>query len=40
MPREGVARERRSEKIRTVLIVVVIVTGLMLWCLIPFLDLG
>jgi len=39
MPREGVARERRSEMIRTLLIVVVIVAGLMLWFLIPFLDL-
>jgi hypothetical protein len=39
MPREGAARERRSEMIRAVLIVVVIVAGLMLWFLIPFLDL-
>jgi hypothetical protein len=39
MPREGAARERRSEMIRAVLIVVVIVAGLMLLFLIPFLDL-
>ena len=38
MPREGAARERRSEIIRAVLIVV-IVAGLMLLFLIPFLDL-
>ncbi len=40
MPREGAARERRSEMIRAVLIVIVIVAGLMLWLLIPFLDLS
>jgi hypothetical protein len=40
MPREGAARERRSEMIRAVLIVVVRVAGLMLWFLIPFLDLS
>jgi len=39
MPREGAARERRSEMIRAVLIVVVIVASLMLLFLIPFLDL-
>jgi preprotein translocase subunit SecE len=39
MPREGAARQRRSEMIRAVLIVVVIVAGLMLLFLIPFLDL-
>ena len=39
MPREGAARERRSEMIRALLIVVVIVAGLMLLFLIPFLDL-
>jgi hypothetical protein len=39
MPREGAARERKSEIIRALLIVVVIVAGLMLWFLIPFLDL-
>lgn len=39
MPREGAARERRSEIIRALLIVVVIVAGLMLLVLIPFLDL-
>jgi hypothetical protein len=40
MPREGAARERRSEIMRAVLIVVVIVAGLMLLVLIPFLDLS
>jgi preprotein translocase subunit SecE len=39
MPREGATWERRSEKIRAVLIVVVIVTGLVLLFLIPFIDL-
>ena len=39
MPREGAAGERRSEMIRALLIVVVIVAGLMLLFLIPFLDL-
>jgi len=39
MPREGAARERSSEMIRAVLIGVVIVAGLMLLFLIPFLDL-
>jgi preprotein translocase subunit SecE len=39
MPREGAARERRSEMIRSVLIVVVIVAGVALLFLIPFLDL-
>jgi hypothetical protein len=39
MPREGAARERSSEMIRALLIVVMIVTGLMLLLLIPFLDL-
>jgi hypothetical protein len=40
MPRVGAARERRAEIIRALLIVVVIVAGLMLWFLIPFLDLS
>jgi len=39
MPREGAAGERRSEMIRALLIVVVIVAGLVLLFLIPFLDL-
>jgi hypothetical protein len=39
MPREGAARERRSEMIRAVLIVAVIIASLMLLFLIPFLDL-
>ena len=39
MPREGAARERSSEIIRALLIVMVIVAGLMLLVLIPFLDL-
>ena len=39
MPREGAARERRSEIIRALLIVVVKVAGLVLLFLIPFLDL-
>jgi hypothetical protein len=39
MPREGAAPERRSEIIRALLIAVVIVAGLMLLVLIPFLDL-
>jgi hypothetical protein len=39
MPREGAAPERRSEMIRAVLIVVVIVASLMLLFLIPFQDL-
>jgi hypothetical protein len=39
MPRVGAARERRSEIIRAVLIVVVIVAGLMLLFLLPFLGL-
>jgi hypothetical protein len=40
VPCRGAARERRSEMIRAVLIVIVIVAGLMLWLLIPFLDLS
>ena len=40
MPREGAARERRSEIFRALLIVVVIVASLMLLLLIPFLDLS
>ena len=39
MPHEGATRERSSEIIRALLIVVVIVAGLMLLVLIPFLDL-
>ena len=39
MLREGAARVRRSEMIRALLIAVVIVAGLMLLLLIPFLDL-
>ena len=39
MPREGAARQRRSEMIRAALIVVVIVAGLVLLFVIPFLDL-
>ena len=39
MPCEGAARQRRLEIIRALLIVVVIVAGLMLLVLIPFLDL-
>ena len=39
MPREGAARERSPEMIRALLIAVVIVAGLMLLLLIPFLDL-
>jgi hypothetical protein len=40
MPCRGAARERRSEMIRAVLIVVVIIASLMLLFLIPFLDLS